>query len=79
MRAIGHRGSGCFPQPVALDVNFILGPSVESLIGRALVVEAEVPVQSLPGLGRAGVGMQVNLLILDRAPQPLDEPEQAPA
>ena len=57
MRAIGHRVSGCSPQPVGLEVDLIGGRTVESLMGPALVVEAEVPVQPLPGLGRVGVGI----------------------
>jgi hypothetical protein len=52
----GHRVSGCFPQPVGLEVNPIRGPALGSLMGPVWVIEAEVPVQSLPGLGRAAAG-----------------------
>ena len=42
-------------------------------MGPLVIVEPEVGSQFPAGLPRAGVGFQVHLLVLHRAPQPLDE------
>ena len=73
MIVIGHYGSGCFPQPAALEVNLIRRPAAKRLVRAVGVVEAEVVSQAGPGLGRRFVGLQVNLLVFHAAPQPLDE------
>ena len=40
--AIGHRVSGCFPQPVILEVNLVRRLPVQGLMSTPAVVEAEV-------------------------------------
>src|SRR6187200_2294323 len=42
------------------------------------VVEAEIPADRGAGLGDRGVSSEVDLLVLDRSPEPLDEDVEAP-
>ncbi len=43
------------------------------------VVEVDVTADGLPGVADRDVGMQVDLFVLDRAPDPFDEDVIAPA
>jgi len=79
MIVIGHYGSGCFPQPTVLEVNLIGRPAAKRLARPNTVVEAEVSLQSASGLGDRVVRTQVDLLVFDAAPQPLDEHVVEPA
>ena len=45
----------------------------------ARVVEREIAADAGPRLGDGGVRVQIDLLVLDRAPEPLDEDVVAPA
>ena len=47
-------------------------------MGPAAVVEGHIAADRGPGVGDGVVGPQVNFLILDRPPKPLDEDVVAP-
>ena len=57
----------------AVREHFPRRPISQGLMGPLVIVEPEVSSQFPPGLPRAGVGFQVHLLVLHRAPQPLHE------
>lgn len=73
MIAIGCHGSGCFPQPAGREVNLSRRPAAKRLVRARGVVEAEESLQPGCRVGDRVVGIQVDLLVLDTAPQPFDE------
>jgi len=68
----GRLCSGCFPQPVC-EVNLIRCLPGKGLMGALLVEEAKVGLKPLPQISNAVVGVQVDMLVLDRAPEPFDK------
>ena len=68
----GRLCSGCFPQPVC-EVNLIRCLSGKSLMGSVLVEETEVGLKSFSQFGNTVVGVQVDVLVLHRAPEPFDK------
>ena len=55
------------------EVDFIGGPVVERLMPALAIVEVEVHGQPLSCLAAVPIGMQVDVLVFHRAPQPFDE------
>jgi hypothetical protein len=68
----GRWCSGCFPQPVG-EVDLIRCLSGKSLMGALLVKEAKVGLQSRSQIRNAVVGVQVDMLVLHRAPESFDK------
>jgi hypothetical protein len=68
----GRWCSGCLPQPVG-EVDLIRCSSGKSLMGALLVKEAKVGLQSRSQIRKAVVGVQVDMLVLYRAPEALDK------
>ena len=67
------RVSGCQIAVSLVEVHRIGGASVQCAVTAPGVVETEVAGQSCPKLGGRFVGPQVHVLVLDAAPQTLDE------
>ena len=65
--------SGGLPGFDAGAIDFRRRLAVVGAVGAVIVVEAEVGVQITFGLHQVGVGLEVNLLVFDRTPEPLDE------
>src|SRR6266704_2465471 len=59
------------PQRVPVDIHRL--PVAEGLVRALFVEEAEVPADALPRHGHAVVRMEEDLLVLERAPEPLHE------
>ena len=67
------RVSGCQIAVSLIEVHRIRGASVQCAVTAPGVVETEVAGQTCPKLGGRFVGTQVHVLVLDAAPQTLDE------
>ena len=67
------RVSGCQIAVSLIEVHRIGGASVQCAVTAPGVVETEVAGQTCPKLGGRFVGTQVHVLVLDAAPQTLDE------
>ena len=67
------RVSGCQIAVSLVEVHRIRGASVQCAVTAPGVVEAEVAGETCPKLGGRFVGTQVHVLVLDAAPQTLDE------
>ena len=70
-------GCQCFWQ--AVEVYLIGRLRFQAGVWPSGVVEVDVAADRLPGLVDRGVSMQVNLFVLDLAPDPFDEDVIAPA
>jgi hypothetical protein len=68
----GRLCSGCFPQPVC-EVDLIRCLSGKSLMGPVLVEETKVGLKPRSEVSNAVVGVQVDVLVLHRAPEPFDK------
>src|SRR5258708_11636286 len=55
------------------SVNFGWRLITKRLVRALVVVELQIPCEPVTGLARAGIVVQVDLLIFDRTPQPLGE------
>lgn len=55
------------------EVSLVGRPVVEARVRTARVVEGEVTAQASGGGGNRIVRVQIDLLVLERAPEPLDE------
>src|SRR6266404_4169172 len=56
-----------------VEVGLIRRGAVKARMGSPAVVEVQVAPDRSTGIGRTVVGPQIHLLVLDAAPQPLDE------
>ena len=54
------------------------GIRTERRMGPRAVVEAQISADGGASLGDAGIGAQIDFLVLDRSPEPLDEDVVAP-
>src|SRR3954468_6045496 len=61
------------------EVGSIRRPPVKARMRSACVVEVEIPADRSTGLGDGAVSSEVDLLVLDRSPEPLDEDVVAPS
>ena len=68
----GRLCSGCFPHPVC-KVDLIRCLSDKSLMGSVLVEKTEVGRKSRSEVRNAVVGVQIDMLVLHRAPEALDK------
>lgn len=60
------------------EVSLIGRLPVKARMRAMAIVEVEIPVDRYPGIGDAGVGVQIHLLVFDRFPDALDEDVVAP-
>src|SRR5258705_995290 len=58
---------------VVCKVGLIGCPSVKARMGASAIVEIEIPPDRAAGVRQAVVGAKIDLLVLDRTPQALDE------
>src|SRR5271166_4283074 len=73
-----RRNSSHLRHGEAREIHLIRGPSVKARMRPLAVVEPPIPTDRAARLGDTVVGAQVDLLILDRTPQPFDEHIVAP-
>src|SRR3974390_1176870 len=61
-----------------VEIGLIRGASAKARMRSLAVVEIQIPADRGAGLGDAVIGPQIDLLILYRSPEPLDEDVVAP-
>src|SRR5664279_5687385 len=73
-----RRKSYCSELRQVVEVSAIRGPRVKARMRTPAIVEVQIPSERGTRLANAIVGAQVDLLVFDRAPQPLDKHIVAP-
>jgi hypothetical protein len=64
---------GCQADRQRVEVGLIRGASVKTRMRSSAVEKFEIPADRISRLSNAFMGPQIHLLVLDAAPQPLDE------
>src|SRR3954463_4313692 len=71
-------GLGCHGLRQPIEVGLVRRLPVKAGVGSPSIVEGQIPADRGPGLADRVVGPEVDLLVLDRSPEPLDEDVVAP-